>query len=131
MDLKISLLALLNKMSLEEFIPEFVQLADVATIYKWKKAFWCDFYILTIIKSWSNLLYNINTNVKIRKQNLFWQVLAPCTKKSNRKKSHMQCTVKFREIALGLSGFVSLFWWAYLRGGLSKENLQLCFMGLF
>ena len=32
-------------------------------------------------------------------------------------------TVKIRDSALGLSGFVSFFWWAYLRGGLSKENL--------
>ena len=26
-------------------------------------------------------------------------------------------TVKIRDSALGLSGFVSFFWWAYLRGG--------------
>ena len=39
-------------------------------------------------------------------------------------------TVKIRDSALGLSGFVSFFWWAYLRRGLSKENLELCFMGL-
>ena len=32
-------------------------------------------------------------------------------------------TVKIRDSALGLSGFVRFFWWAYLRGGLSKENL--------
>ena len=32
-------------------------------------------------------------------------------------------TVKICDSALGLSGFVSFFWWAYLRGGLSKENL--------
>ena len=32
-------------------------------------------------------------------------------------------TVKIRDSALSLSGFVSFFWWAYLRGGLSKENL--------
>ena len=32
-------------------------------------------------------------------------------------------TVKIRDSALGLSGFVSFFWWAYLRGGSSKENL--------
>ena len=35
-DLKISLLSLFNKMREEGFIPEFVQLADVATIYKGK-----------------------------------------------------------------------------------------------
>ena len=32
-------------------------------------------------------------------------------------------TVKIRDSALGLSGFVSFFWWVYLRGDLSKENL--------
>ena len=32
-------------------------------------------------------------------------------------------TVKIRDSALGLSGFVSFFWWAYLREGLSMENL--------
>ena len=26
-------------------------------------------------------------------------------------------TVKIRDIALGLSGFVRFFWWVYLRGG--------------
>ena len=35
-DFKLSLLALFNKMREEGFIPEFVQLADVATIYKGK-----------------------------------------------------------------------------------------------
>ena len=48
-------------------------------------------------------------------------------------KSLVWCTytAKIRDSALGLSGFVSFFWWAYLQGGgLSKENLSLCFMGL-
>ena len=36
----------------------------------------------------------------------------------------LQNTVKICHSALGLSGYVSFFWWAYLRGGgLSKENL--------
>ena len=39
-------------------------------------------------------------------------------------------TVKIRDSALGLSGSVSFFWWAYVRGGLSKENLYLRYMGL-
>ena len=36
-------------------------------------------------------------------------------------------TVKIRDSALGVSGFVSFFWWAYLREGLSKENLK-CYL---
>ena len=36
---------------------------------------------------------------------------------------YAQNAVKIRDSALGLSGFVSFFWWAYMRRGLSKENL--------
>ena len=35
-DFKISLLSLLNKIREENFLPDFIQLADVATIYKGK-----------------------------------------------------------------------------------------------
>ena len=43
---------------------------------------------------------------------------------------YFEHTVKIRDDALGLSGFVSFFRRAYLLGGLSMENLKACFMSL-
>ena len=34
---------------------------------------------------------------------------------------YVKSTVKIRDSALGLSGFVSFFWWAYVRGAYLKR----------
>ena len=40
-------------------------------------------------------------------------------------------TVKIRDSALGLSGFVSFFWWAYLRGAYPRRINSYVLWGYF
>ena len=39
----------------------------------------------------------------------------------------LQHTVSIRDSALGLSGFVSFFWWAYMRGVIHEESIVMLY----